>query len=112
MRLDAIWRWWSIKACSRRSSKKRKKIVWGRTQASVVLAPMSLDFAGRSARATLVKVWLSAGQGLRGPWRAFSGAGKSDLPHWKPWLADNERTKRLNTGELTWRIWHSWKNQS
>jgi len=21
----------------------------------------------------------------------LSGAGQSDLPHWKPWLADNEK---------------------
>jgi len=34
---------------------------------------------------------LSTTQGLRGPFQALSGAGKSGLPHWKPWLADNEK---------------------
>jgi hypothetical protein len=45
----------------------------------------------KSPDRTIFQVWLSASQGLRGSFLALSGAGKSDLPHWKPWRADGEK---------------------
>jgi large subunit ribosomal protein L7/L12 len=43
---------------------------------------------------------------LRGSIQALSGAGKSDLPHWKPWLADNEKQH----GTARQRIQKHWRN--
>ena len=66
-------------------------------------------------------IWLFAIQGLRGPFRALSGArnGTCRTGNRESRMAKNETQqatslpkKTETTGEPTWRISHSWKNQS